>query len=283
MTHKGATTISALVSDIESLNDLLETDREAPEAAPPQETQKAPPQHTPALIKEPDTQGNTTTIDDPAPKKRGEPDNVPEAAPTNRFRRSRTLPSRDSAPNPEPEPGPDPEQKPATADETTPRPPQDTAQPAEPVTAPQSPEWAQPPTGYAKIIAEAWKSLPEETHIPRKVADEIILKIAYEIAQAAGHPLEEHHTDHIATSDIGKGFTIGPAWPAGGLTISRTTPQGIRTGYLAALTNSQQGTGVRDPQFPTHILWWNPEDGPKRLWLENTLRANAARFITDCQ
>ena len=263
MTHQGPTTVSALMNDIDSLKDLLQIN--------PQEL-ATPPEEPPARLE-------IQAPDDPGRRIAPQQDSaVPEfqtAGANGRFRRSRTLPGRDSATDPGTDPGPAADAKPGANHA------KDGPSRLEAPTAKPTPEPA--PFDHAAIIADAWRAVPDETHLQPKIIERVILKIADEIAQAAGHPLQRDGATTLAATDIGKGFKIEPARLLGGVSISRTTQEGVRTGYLAAVATAHQGTGVRDPQFHTHITWWTPEDGPKEVWLENTLRENAARFISECQ
>ena len=261
ITHQGPTSITALMRDIDSLTDLLEADQLKPPAPLPEPDAATAPEPAPAPETAPDMNREEDT------NQEEETDHEPETvtnAPsrTGRYRRSRTLPSRDTTRHRDAANG--------TEDMT------ETLSPQEP---PQEP----PLQDHTSVIADAWNELPEESHLSSKVIQDTVLRVAQEIARAAGHPLDTDNADSLTTTDIGKGFTITPAWLDGGVAISRTTTQGTRTGYLATICNPQEGLGVRDPEFPSHIQWWHPDFQPKPIWLENTLRLNAARFIRECQ
>ena len=278
MTHQAPTTITALMSDIDSLTDLLEAVQQGPQAslAEPTAAAEPAPEMAPEPAPAPETARELTQEEETEPN--------PEAATkapshTGRSRRSRTLPSRDIAQISGAVTGTENMQVEETIE--YPQLPSAAQGRTEPLSLERQPQ-GPPSQDHTWIIAKAWNAVPEETHLSPEAMGAAVFQVAQEIAQAAGHPLQKNDAEILAATDIGKGFTIVPANFDGGVVISRTTPEGTRTGYLAVISNPQEGLGVRDPEFPTHIRWWNPADGPKEPWLENTLRENAARFISEC-
>lgn len=143
-----------------------------------------------------------------------------------------------------------------------------------PETSQETSAAAPAPTGP---IADAWQSISGQSAIFAGPALDAVVNLVSDLTAAAGVSTQPPY----GPTPLGKGYHLHQSQHQPGYLLVQETPSMTRTAVLAAATDRQGLPGVREPQFPHHVRWWNPGDGDQLQWLQDTLHDHLATFLSE--
>lgn len=133
---------------------------------------------------------------------------------------------------------------------------------------------------YAQALKSAWENVPgqERDTTPAQLNHRTAQRVAQELAALSGAKLATTGTETLLQKDCS---IMRSEDYSGAYSVLHHRQDQTKLITLAQTADSASSPGVRNPEFPGHVHWWQPTDGDPDAWTLTTLQQSVATFLTE--